>query len=262
MKIVKKIAILLMWTVIIAGSVFLFVFSKNNNSNRQCKSVSINIINNSQDNLITTNELDSIIRNKYGEISKKKINNINTVGIQDYLGGIPYLFETQAQMSVDGQINIKTKQRTPLTRIITSTGKQRYIADDGTIMPVSNKHACRVVVASGDFDAPIKYGENIFNRKNDSSSKDLETLQKIFHVAKKIDGDEISRILIEQIYINNKNIELVSKAGRHLIIFGDTTNTEEKLENLKLFYQKGLTKAGWDKYSIINLQFKNQVVCN
>jgi cell division protein FtsQ len=34
-----------------------------------------------------------------------------------------------------------------------------------------------------------------------------------------------------------------------------------KLENLKLFYQKALPKVGWERYSSINLKYKNQIVC-
>ena len=36
---------------------------------------------------------------------------------------------------------------------------------------------------------------------------------------------------------------------------------KEKLEKLKVFYKEGLTKVGWDKYSVINLKYKGQVVC-
>jgi len=57
-------------------------------------------------------------------------------------------------------------------------------------------------------------------------------------------------------------MELIPKVGNHLIIFGDTSQMSQKFENLILFYRKGLTKVGWDKYNIINLKFKNQVVCS
>ena len=44
--------------------------------------------------------------------------------------------------------------------------------------------------------------------------------------------------------------------------WGDTlADFEKKLENLKLFYEKAIPKVGWEKYSIINLKYKNQIVC-
>ena len=36
---------------------------------------------------------------------------------------------------------------------------------------------------------------------------------------------------------------------------------EEKLANLRLFYEQAIPKMGWEKYSIINLKYRNQIVC-
>src|SRR5204863_3006814 len=44
------------------------------------------------------------------------------------------------------------------------------------------------------------------------------------------------------------------------IVFGDANEAEEKLKKLKLFYKEIMIKAGWNNYSVINLQYKNQVV--
>jgi cell division protein FtsQ len=45
-------------------------------------------------------------------------------------------------------------------------------------------------------------------------------------------------------------------------VFGDAKDFEEKFEKLKTFYTEGLNKTdGWNKYSTINIKYKNQVVC-
>ena len=36
---------------------------------------------------------------------------------------------------------------------------------------------------------------------------------------------------------------------------------EGKLERLEKFYRYGLSQAGWNKYSYINLAFENQIIC-
>ena len=67
---------------------------------------------------------------------------------------------------------------------------------------------------------------------------------------------------IEQIHVNSKlDIELVPRVGNHYIILGKIEDYKENLTKLKLFYDKGLNKVGWNKYSVINLKFKDQVVC-
>ena len=49
--------------------------------------------------------------------------------------------------------------------------------------------------------------------------------------------------------------------GNHRIMLGTLNEFEEKLANLKLFYEQAIPKVGWEKYSMINLKYKNQIVC-
>jgi cell division protein FtsQ len=44
-------------------------------------------------------------------------------------------------------------------------------------------------------------------------------------------------------------------------VFGTGDDIEIKFEKLMLFYKEGLSRVGWDKYSTINLKYKNQIVC-
>ena len=67
---------------------------------------------------------------------------------------------------------------------------------------------------------------------------------------------------IQQIYINqNGQIEFVPLTGEHKIIIGEPENLAEKLSRLEIFYKQGLDKAGWNKYSNIDLSYSNQIVC-
>ena len=45
------------------------------------------------------------------------------------------------------------------------------------------------------------------------------------------------------------------------VYLGKLENFENKLARLKEFYQKGLNQVGWNKYSRINLEFSNQIIC-
>jgi cell division protein FtsQ len=53
---------------------------------------------------------------------------------------------------------------------------------------------------------------------------------------------------------------MIPKLGNQLIVFGDATDVDIKLAKLKLFYKEVMVKAGWNNYSVINVQYKNQVV--
>ena len=67
---------------------------------------------------------------------------------------------------------------------------------------------------------------------------------------------------IEQIYIcADQTVELVPRVGDHLIYLGELKDYDRKLDRLKEFYQKALNKVGWNKYSRINVEFDNQIIC-
>jgi len=84
----------------------------------------------------------------------------------------------------------------------------------------------------------------------------------VFRLAKMISEDAFLKASISQIYVNSKNkIDLVPVIGNQLIRFGTIENAALKLDNLKAFYQKAFVKQNGNRYSQINLEFINQIVC-
>ena len=73
----------------------------------------------------------------------------------------------------------------------------------------------------------------------------------------------------------NRGIELVPRVGDHIIYIGQlptskfiaerrqlvTDYTNVKLDRLRKFYTYGLSQAGWHKYSYIDVEFDNQIIC-
>src|SRR5690606_6219498 len=73
--------------------------------------------------------------------------------------------------------------------------------------------------------------------------------------------DDFLRALIEQIYVEESGeIIFIPKVGKEKLVFGGTSQMEEKFDNLKIFYRDGLTKLGWNRYPVLNLKYVNQVV--
>jgi cell division protein FtsQ len=86
--------------------------------------------------------------------------------------------------------------------------------------------------------------------------------KKLIELAKFIYKNKFWDKQIEQIHVTeNREIELYPRVGEHVIVLGPPENFQKKLENLMIFYKNGLSKTGWNKYSIINLSYDGQVVC-
>jgi cell division protein FtsQ len=57
------------------------------------------------------------------------------------------------------------------------------------------------------------------------------------------------------------SIEMIPRVGEHIIYLGQPIDIARKLDRLEKFYKYGLSKAGWNKYSYISLEFDNQIIC-
>jgi cell division protein FtsQ len=67
--------------------------------------------------------------------------------------------------------------------------------------------------------------------------------------------------MIDQVDINaQRKFEMVPKIGNTIIVFGDGTDIAAKFYKLQLFYKEVVVKAGWNRYSEINVQYSGQVV--
>jgi cell division protein FtsQ len=81
-------------------------------------------------------------------------------------------------------------------------------------------------------------------------------------MAKYLDRNEFLRKEITQIHIlPDGKISLIPLVGNHLIEMHSYDNLDKKLRKLELFYKKAMNQGGWGKYSKINIEYKNQIVC-
>lgn len=164
----------------------------------------------------------------------------------------PFIKDAEVFTGFNGVLKVEVIQRRPIIRIITQNGGSYYIDEDGFKMPASTLYTARVLVASGNITEGLEVSDSLKGK----------ILQELYTLAHYVDKNTFWKAQFEQIFVDKgKNIVAIPKVGNHDIIIGDTENLEEKLNNLYIFYRKGLNKIGWDKYKTINLKYKGQIVC-
>lgn len=192
--------------------------------------------------LITENEIVQILEKTGLNPIGKTVKNIRTDSIEYILRKNPMVKTAECYKLPSGRIDILVKQRNPMFRVV-GTGSY-YIDDERKPLPVSLNYAAYIPVVSGHVTVSMLTGKMydfIFFVKNSS-----------FWNAQ-----------IEQIYVReDQKIELVPRVGDAIILLGTVDNYKVKLEKLRKLYTKGFNVIGWNKYKLIDLQYKNQVVCN
>ena len=167
---------------------------------------------------------------------------INTDKIETELKKNEMIARVEAYKTPSGIIKLEVEQKIPILRVISSRGNF-YVDNLGTTMPVSFRYVADVPLVSGYVEKEL-------------------AITDLYKFALFLQENEFWNNQIEQIYVHPDNeVELIPRVGNHRIVLGSFDNFEEKLDNLRLFYDKVVPKTGWEKYSILNLKYKDQIVC-
>ena len=121
-------------------------------------------------------------------------------------------------------------------------GENYYVDTHGSLMP-ETRFVTDQIIATGAITR--KYAQT-----------------KLTRVANQILKDKFWKNQVVQMNIlADGSVEIVPRVGDHVIYLGPPANIEKKLDRLRKFYLYGLNKAGWNKYSYINVEFDNQIIC-
>ena len=238
----KKIAYIILAVSLGAYILLSSFFIKEPMTDAVCGKVSIVVVDTLERHFISEKEVVSILKNANLYPQGKAISDIDTEKMEARLQENKLIKDAQVYKTIGGDIKIKIYQRIPLMRVI-GANTNYYIDMEGEIMPVVSQYTAYVPLISGHVTREHAQG-------------DLFTFAKYLHDNKFWDAQ------IEQIYVHsNKDVELTPRVGNHQILLGDLADFEEKLSHLKLFYNQALSQTGWNRYSMINLKYKNQIVC-
>jgi len=240
---IKKIALILFAAILAAYILFSIPCLGKGADNSICKNVEIIVVDTLKCHFIKKNEVENILKNSGIKIVGQKMSDINTAFIEQKLEENKLIKKAECYKTIDSIIKIEIYQKKPVLRIISNSGNY-YVDSERSIMPLSNNFAAYLPVATGNIDQKF-------------------ATTKLYDFALFLQSNKYWNSQIEQINVlPNKDIELTPQAGNFQIILGSLDDDYvEKLDKLKLFYNKGLNKVGWNRYSVINLKYKNQVVC-
>ncbi len=234
-------------TIVIGALLFAYIafasyFFKEIRRSDTCKSIEIVVTDSLEKHFVSRSELTSLLKQEKIYPVNKPMNDINTHKIEQALLNNEMISRVEVYKTPSGIIKMEVEQKMPILRVISPRGSF-YVDNRGTLMPISSRYAAHVPVASG-------YIEKEF------------AITELYKFALFLQGDKFWDAQIEQIYVHpDGEIDLIPRVGNHRIVLGTFEKFKEKLDNLQLFYDQVVPKMGWEKYSIINLKYKNQIVC-
>jgi len=252
----------ILWGLALIATTITLGFVKSKQDDRVCSGIRIAIDHSSGNFFVDEEEVNAMVYHEMDTVLGRPISRIEAGNLEHKLNNHPNIAEAEVFKTLQGELVVEISQRTPIVRVFSQTGDSYYLDSTGNVMPPSKKYTSRVFVANGYIsDNFLDVNQLNAASMNDSLSA-ISLIDDIFDFADFIRQDPFWRLQIEQLYVNkDSEVELIPRVGNHRIVFGDATDLKGKFKKLKIFYEKGLTKTGWNEYSVINLKFADQVVC-
>lgn len=230
----------------------IIAFTEGRQSGVFVKDIAIKIDNIEGNHFLDESDIIDLMQLKKENLRGTTVDRVSLKAIENKIGKQPFIKKADLYSDLKGNLVVRAELRRPIARIVRNDGPDGYIAEDGTIMPVSEKFTSRVVLVSGSY-VPKMLKQNNMN--------DNEETQKIMSLVNMIREDEFWAAQIAQLDIDNKSrITLYPQVGDEKIEFGKPDDLQTKFRKLMIFYKEILPRTGWNKYNRVNLEYEGQIV--
>ena len=194
--------------------------------------------------ILTDNNSNSIVNKKYEDINLKVL--------EQRIKSHKFVEDAQVYKDHKGNLIVEVKQCRPIARIIQSDGPHAYVGINGNTLKTSEKFTARVIIVEGKFTNKLVQPGYL---KSKEGKNYLDFL-------KRIDQDKFWKAQIAQASIDaSGDITIYPQVGDEVIFLGKPEDLDLKFERLKIFYKKILPQKGWNRYDLVNLKYKDQIIC-
>lgn len=247
----RKLLGIAVWILLASGIVVLLVAAVTRKNNEVIRGVEISISGVQNNYFIDKKEVTKILEKTAGKSFKDQpASALDLTSLEVALQKNVWIKRAELFFDNNDVLQVKVIEREPVARIFTMSGASFYIDSALKRLPLSDKFSPRLPMFTS-------FPTDVLVLKK----KDSLVLQNIKTMAQFINKDPFWLAQIDQIdVLPEGDFDLVPKLGNQLIHFGNIENYEQKFNKLLAFYKQVQTKTGWSRYSVIDLQFKNQVV--
>ena len=239
----KRFLLVVAILVLLGYLVFSTLYFKDNTQGKVCENFKVLIKDSIDKQFIQAKDIDQLLKKAKLHPVGKLLAEINTMEMEEAIRANKLVRTVDVYTTHRGSLVASIYQRNPVLRVISNRDGSYYIDSERERMPTSLNYTVYLPLAIGDITE--EFAKN-------------ELYDFVMYISDKSYWDA----WIEQIVVNNNNkVQLVPRAGDFKVTLGTLDNYREKLDKLKLFIDKGLNTVGWNRYSEVNIEYNNQVVC-
>ena len=217
-------------------------FNQPDDQKTVCTQVDINIEDGKVDGFLGGSEIKEQLKKAKIYPQGQPMKQIDVRKIEETICQNPFVEKAECFKTQGGHVKVNLTQRLPVMRVKADNGDDYYVDTHGEIMP-NTRYTSNLVIATGHITRP--YAQ-----------------KKLANLGNFVMKSQFWNSQVEQFNIlDDGTIEMIPRIGDHIVYLGNASNIPEKFDRLEKFYRYGLSVAGWNKYSYINIEFNNQIIC-
>jgi cell division protein FtsQ len=178
---------------------------------------------------------------------------LNVGEVEKVLRQNEYVRHCQVATDVKGNLWIEIEEHKPLARLWGNETPSCYLTENATFFPASPHFALRTLLLTGAGVDKMQQDTAFF-----AKTEGKELLDFLRYIEK----DKFWRAQIAQIHLDSRfELTLFPQIGEQEIEFGTAQNFEQKLDKIKVFYEKIIPNRGWGRYKTVSVKYAGQIVC-
>ncbi len=206
-----------------------------------CRGIRLEMQDSVETGYMNTDDVVSILKRNNLDPTGKPLEEVSLRAMEEVLNQSPLIRNSECYKTIGGYVVVEVGCRRPILRVMANGGESYYLDEEGLVIGHIAK-AVYVPVATG-------YITREYAQK------------KLYALAQYLVNHQFWNAQIDQICVTSRGeIELIPRVGGHVVLLGQPEDYEYKFEKLKTFYEKGLSKVGWNRYASINVGCGNQVI--
>lgn len=243
----------IIWTLLLGGIAVLWYSTVQHQLNSELSKVSIAIekIEGSK-SLVSKKDIIRDFKRIVGENwDELQIKELDLVSLELELEKDSRVLNAEVFLDAQNKLYIQIEQREPIMRIISDSGENYYIDNNGDKIQPIKSVAARVPIVTG----------HVMKYRSDWMSQPKHNLNDLYSLISSSSKDDFLRALFEQIHVDEGGqLTIIPKFGGEKLFFGDIRFLDEKLENIKIAYSRLLKTEGYGKYAVLKMDIPNQIV--
>ena len=237
------------WSLLGLCCVVLLVSAMKTKSSKVCAAINIKIEGAEQHMFIKKNDVLHVL-NKNNIHAGETLNDIDLRKTEQQLKQNEWIKNAELFFDNHQTLHVNISERAPIARVFTISGSSFYIDSAGLRLPVNENATARVIVFTS-----FPSDKKILSAPDSLVLNDMKTLSK-YITADSFLNDQTAQINITQ----QRTYEITPVVGNQIIRIGNADSLNEKFTKLLAFYKQVWSKVGFEKYSVIDVQYHGQVV--